>query len=62
MNNLYRANYNYEQKRGDKSPHKNKAGFKNFKDNTMHSLNEVGYFLNNLSYILKYVKLYNILK
>ncbi len=36
--------------------------FKCCKKNTIHSLNEVEYFLNNFNHFLKYVKLYKILK
>lgn len=62
MNNLYRANLNYTEKRGAKQPHKNKVNFKNLKNNTMRSLNEIECFLNNFGNFLKYVKLYKILK
>lgn len=51
----------YKNKRGgNKPPHK--KNFKNYKDNTLRSLNEVEYFLNNFQSFLKYIKLYKILK
>ena len=62
LNNLYRTNINYIENRGGKPPHKSKISFKNIKDNTFRSLNEVEYFLNNFNHFLKYVKLYKILK
>lgn len=61
MNNLYRATSNCQKNRGTMSPHKNKINFMNLKNNTMCSLNEVEYFLNNFSHFLKYVKLYKII-
>lgn len=36
--------------------------FKLYKNNTIKSLNEVEYFLNNFNNFIKYVKLYKILK
>lgn len=63
MNNIYRTNYNSIENRGDKSPHeKNKFNFKNFKKNTITSLNDVEHFLNDFHSFWKYVKLYKILK
>lgn len=62
MNNLYRANSYYKKNRGDMSPQKNKVSFKNLKDNTIYSLNQVECFLNNFNYFLRYVKLYKLLK
>ena len=60
MNNLYRANNT--KNKGANAPHTNKKSFKIIKDNTIRSLNEVEYFLNNFSHFLKYLKLYKILK
>ena len=41
---------------------KNKIDFKKIKSNTINSLNEVEYFLNDFKQFTKYVKLYKILK
>jgi len=63
MNNLYKSNLKNIENRGDlPSPHKNKLSFKSMKKNTICSLNEVEYFLNNFSKIAKCLKLYKILK
>lgn len=64
MNNLYKSNLNNIKNRGDLSaPPKNKCfSFKSMKNNTICSLNEVEYFLNNFNKIAKFIKLYNILK
>ena len=58
MNNLYKANVNYTQNRGDNTPHNNKLGFKKIKHNTIQSLTEVSCFFDNFSHFMKYVKLY----
>lgn len=66
MPNLYRANFkeNNVQNRGGKEPppKKHKVDFKNMKKNTIKSLNDVEYFLNNFENFIKYVKLYKLLK
>lgn len=41
---------------------KKNFNFKLYKNNTIKSLNEVEYFLNNFNNFIKYVKLYKILK
>lgn len=74
MPNLYRCeknqlsqkinNYEYE-KRGEKkqnSSKKKKINFKTCKKNTINSLNEVEHFLRNFNGLVKYIKLYKILK
>ena len=43
-------------------PLKKKFNFKCCKDNTLKSLHEVEYFLNNFNCFIKYIKLYKILK
>lgn len=49
--------------RGEKTPpQKSKINFKLYKNNTIKSLNDVEYFLNNFRHFLKYVKLYKLLK
>lgn len=49
--------------RGEKTPpQKPKINFKLYKNNTIKSLNDVEYFLNNFRHFLKYVKLYKLLK
>ena len=64
MNNLYKANYDYIENRGVNTPpkNKNKLCFSVMKNNTIKSLNEVEYFLNNINSFWKYIKLYKILK
>ncbi len=59
MDNLYNK---YTKNRGTKAPHNNKKNFNKIKDNTIRSLNEVEYFLNNISHIFKYLKIYKLLK
>ena len=54
MNNLYSTS----KYRGNKK----KFDFKAKKDNTVNSLKEIEYFLNNINIFLKYFKLYKILK
>lgn len=50
-------------KKGNKKlPPKKKLDFKCCKKNTLHSLNEVEYFLNNFKKFSKYVKLYKLFK
>ena len=51
---------NKNKRGGNKPPHK--KNLKIYKDNTLRSLNEVEYFLNNFQNFLKYIKLYKILK
>ena len=41
---------------------KNKINFKKMKKNTIHSLNEVEYFLRNFKKFSNYIKFYKILK
>lgn len=52
-----------KENRGDKKPpHQKKLNFKTCKKNTIKSLNEIEYFLNNFEKFCRYVKLYKILK
>lgn len=52
-----------KENRGDKkSPHKKSFNFSNYKKNTIKSLNEIEYFLNNFEKFSRYIKLYKILK
>lgn len=52
-----------QQKRGDKRPpQKKKLNFKICKNNTIKSLNEVEYFLNNFKKFARYVKIYKLFK
>lgn len=53
---------NIENRGGKIPPQKKKFNFKGCKDNTIKSLHEVEYFLNNFHRFIKYVKLYKILK
>ena len=51
-----------DQKNNQKLPPKKKLDFKTCKKNTLHSLNEVEYFLNNFKKFARYVKIYKIFK
>lgn len=70
MPNLCRANIPDEnENRGGSNPpphskkdKKKKQDFKTLKNNTIKSLNEVEYFLNNFERFVKSVKLYKLLK
>lgn len=61
MNNLFLSNLNpgLPPPPDDK---KEKVDFKKLKSNTINSLNEVEYFLNDLKKFRNYLKLYKILK
>ncbi|MBR0350797.1 MAG: hypothetical protein IJH76_03115 [Clostridia bacterium] len=65
-NNLYHENDYYEfENRGNTSnlkKNKKKKNFKTLKNNTIHSLNDVEYFLNNLSQFIRGVKIYKLIK
>lgn len=52
---------NNENNRGKKIPPQKKS-FDLYKKNTLNSLNDVEYFLNNFHHFFKYLKLYKILK
>ena len=69
MPNLFNCKNNYINKKGCKHkslpPKQNntkKKSFKNYKNNTIKSLNEVECFLRNFNDFSKYIKLYKILK
>lgn len=47
---------------GKKPPQKKKLNFKTCKKNTINSLNEIEYFLNNFKKFTRYVKIYKIFK
>ena len=52
-----------EKNRGEKnSPQKKKTDFKTYKKNTVKSLNEIEYFLNNFKKFTRYVKIYKLFK
>lgn len=51
-----------ENRGGSNPPPKKKFNFKLYKNNTLKSLNDVEYFLNNFHKIVKSIKLYKILK
>lgn len=54
---------NFQENRGDKkSPQKKSYDFKKYKKNTIKSLNEVEYFLNNFKKIKRLIKLTKIFK
>ena len=60
MNNLFLSNLNPGFPPPDDN--KKKVDFKKLKSNTINSLNEVEYFLNDLKKFRNYLKLYKILK
>lgn len=65
MPNLYRATIpeNNENRGGIlPPPKKKKSDFKTLKNNTIKSLNDVEYFLNNFGHFMKCVKLFKLLK
>lgn len=52
-----------QENRGEKTPPPKKSfDFKLYKKNTVKSLNEIEYFLNNFKHFVRYVKLFKILK
>lgn len=55
---------NSQNNRGEKKspPKKKKLSFKTYKKNTINSLNEIEYFLNNLNKAFRYIKIYKIFK
>lgn len=59
MNNLFFSNSNNEL---FPQPEKNKLNIKQITTNTINSLNEVEYFLNDFKRFSNYIKLYKILK
>lgn len=66
MNNLFFSNSNCQNEItcvNHNFKHENKKfSFKNIKNNTFNSLNEVEYFLNNFQKFSNSIKLYKILK
>lgn len=68
MPNLYKSNSSYNNineimNRGEnKKPPKKKFDFKLYKKNTVKSLNDIEYFLNDFNRFFKYIKLYKIIK
>ncbi len=64
MNNLFLSNHYKELPSSETlSNHKkSKVDFKQLKNNTLNSLNEVELFLNDFQRFKKYLKLYKILK
>ncbi len=62
MNRIF-LNENNQNNRGEKnSPHKKSFDFNLYKKNTINSIHDVEYFLNNFNHYLKYLKLYKIIK
>lgn len=53
---------NNDNNRGDKKDDKKTFDFKACKKNTIKSLHEVEFFLNNFSHTVKYIKLIKLLK
>ena len=52
----------YSRGKKEEKPKKKKFDFKVKKENTLNSLNEVEYFLNNYKNISKYLKIYKTFK
>ncbi len=66
LNNINLYNYNntnslYRSNTPAKSGNK-KLNFKTMKSNTISSLHDVEYFLNNVHHAFRYIKLYKLLK
>ena len=57
-----RGKKNNENKNGKKCNNKKNFNFDLYKKNTINSLNDVEYFLNNFNRFIKYLKLYKIMK
>lgn len=54
---------NFQENRGDKkSPQKKSFDFKKYKKNTIKSLNDVEYFLNNFKKFRHFIRITKILK
>lgn len=62
MNDINFKKYNLEKENRGEENNKKKFDFKKYKKNTIKSLNEVEYFLNNFKTFHKYFKFYKILK
>ena len=65
MPNIYKANFynNFENRSTNHNKDKKKKlGFKDLKKNTIKSLNDTEYFLNNIGFFMKHIKLYKMLK
>ncbi len=54
-NNIYRSNCPAKKE-------KKNLDFKSMKKNTISSLNDVEYFLNNIGHTIRYIKLFKLLK
>lgn len=61
-NNLIYNNINNDSRGDKKTPPKKKFDFKSCKNNTIKSLNDVEYFLNNLHKFSKCMHLYKFFK
>lgn len=60
---MIKINNNQSCKKNSKYQNQKKNfNFNLYKNNTIKSLNEVEYFLNNFNNFIKYIKLYKILK
>lgn len=59
MNTLFFSNNN---SRGETPPPPEDKNLKSLQSNTINSLHEVEFFLNNFSHFMKYVKLFKFLK
>jgi len=53
---------NNQNNRGGNKPPKKSFDFKSYKNNTIKSLNEIEYFLNNLKNVSKIIRIKKILK
>ena len=56
-------NFNENENRSEKKLNKKKHfDFNSYKKNTINSINDVEYFLNNFNKVIKYLKVYKIIK
>ena len=64
MNNLFKSTTPYisDSSRSINNNEKKKLDFKTMKNNTISSLNDVEYFLNNFHKISRYMKLFKLFK
>ena len=62
MSRLFLNSNESENRGGKNSNNKKKINFDVYKNNTINSLKDVEYFLNNFNRFIKYIKLYKIIK
>ena len=62
MDRIFLNSNEPENRNGKKCNNKKNFNFDLYKKNTINSLNDVEYFLNNFNCFIKYLKLYKIIK